>query len=145
MFHPFLEFGNYAEQIQRYFNAFPTEQIHISFYEEAKTRYQPWLAEILKFLNVSTDFAPDLSMRRPIPPVPKLIGVSHSLRHHSLWKNLRATIPSPLKRAIKHLAYRQVAHSSMNPEDRNLLIDYYRKDIQKLETLIDHDLSAWMC
>lgn len=54
LLHPFLEFGKYAGQIERYLAVFPREQINISVYEDAIADYNRWFREILSFLEVDT-------------------------------------------------------------------------------------------
>ena len=34
---------------------------------------------------------------------------------------------------------------TMDTRDRNYLNDYYRDDVRKLSTLLNRDLSAWLC
>ena len=63
LLHPFLEFGNYAEQIERYLLAFPRSQIDISFYEDAVADYNRWFGRILSFLEVDPNFLPGLDER----------------------------------------------------------------------------------
>ncbi len=63
LLHPFLEFGNYAEQIERYLAAFPRTQINISFYEDAVAYYNRWFGRILSFLEVDPNFIPGLDER----------------------------------------------------------------------------------
>jgi hypothetical protein len=56
LFHPFLEFGKYAEQVERYLAVFPRNQLHISLYEDALADYSRWFGQILSFLEVDTHF-----------------------------------------------------------------------------------------
>jgi hypothetical protein len=143
VFHPFLEFGNYAEQLQRYLDEFPQEQVHISLYEDVKSKYEYWFADILKFLNVNAEFVPDISKRRQVPPVPRQVGTSYALRHTRPWKAAQAAIPGSLKSLLKSFAYRQAASLKMSSTARNQLVAYYRADILSLENIIQRDLSAW--
>jgi len=59
LFHPFLEFGRYAEQLERYLAEFPRKQINISFYEDSIADYNRWFGQILSFLGVDAHFVPD--------------------------------------------------------------------------------------
>ena len=59
LLHPFLEFGKYAEQIERYLAVFPRRQLNISFYGDAVTDYDRWFSQILAFLEVETHFMPN--------------------------------------------------------------------------------------
>lgn len=58
LFHPFLEFGMYGQQVKRYISVFPSEQISVSLYEDVRRNYRQWFAQILTFLGVSKSFAP---------------------------------------------------------------------------------------
>jgi hypothetical protein len=60
--HPFLDFGMYSAQVQRYLNAFPRDQLHISIYEDAQCDYKRWFASVLNFLGV--DFTLPLKRER---------------------------------------------------------------------------------
>lgn len=61
LLHPFLEFGRYAEQLRRYLAIFPRHHLHISFYEDMVTDYNSWFGQILSFLEVDPNFAPDFA------------------------------------------------------------------------------------
>jgi hypothetical protein len=64
LLHPFLEFGRYAEQIERYLKVFPRTQLNISFYEDAVADYNRWFGEILSFLRVDPHFVPGPDERK---------------------------------------------------------------------------------
>ena len=68
LLHPFLDFGNYAGQVERYLAAFPRSQINISFYEDAVTDYGRWFAQILSFLEVDAQryFLHAIGNRQPM-------------------------------------------------------------------------------
>jgi len=59
LFNPFLSFGEYAGQVDRYLNAFPREQLFISLYEDTQEDHDRWFAEVLRFLDVDSSFRPD--------------------------------------------------------------------------------------
>ena len=58
-FHPFLEFGMYSQQVERYLACFPRRQIRLSLYEDVTRDYECWFAQTLfAFLEVDTRVAP---------------------------------------------------------------------------------------
>ena len=57
-FHPFLEFGIYSKQVERYLACFSPEQIRLSLYEDVTRGYEGWFAQTLAFLGVDTTFTP---------------------------------------------------------------------------------------
>jgi hypothetical protein len=60
---PFLEMGLYAEQVKRYFDLFPRENIRVDFYENYRRDPAGMIAETLRFLGVDASFQPDMSRR----------------------------------------------------------------------------------
>jgi hypothetical protein len=58
LFNPFLGFGEYAEQVKRYLQHFPCDQLSISLYEDIQADYDCWFANILSFLEVDCTFRP---------------------------------------------------------------------------------------
>jgi Sulfotransferase family len=78
-FNPFLSFGEYAEQVDRYLKIFPQEQLLISLYEDAQEDYDQWFAKVLRFLDVDSSFKPgavDVPSTPHLPndiPTPRLL------------------------------------------------------------------------
>ena len=60
--HPFLDYGFYAEQVQRYVEAFP-QRVRVYWYEDYQTDPAAMLADVFRFLEVNADFRPDMSKR----------------------------------------------------------------------------------
>ncbi|HEY0759145.1 MAG TPA: sulfotransferase [Acidisarcina sp.] len=59
LFNPFLAFGEYAEQVDRYLKRFPPEQLFLSFYEDTQRDYHQWFAQLLTFLEVDCSVPPE--------------------------------------------------------------------------------------
>lgn len=60
---PFLEMGLYADQVKRYVELFPRENIRIVFYEDYQNDPREMIASTLRFLGVDAGFRPDMSQR----------------------------------------------------------------------------------
>jgi hypothetical protein len=125
-------------------NEFPRAQIHISLYEDLERAPERQVANLFAFLGVDSGFTPDLSTRRHEPGVSKLAGTSYFLKRWGVWHHLRALVPSALKPRFRSLLLRSRASLAVEPADRAFLADYYRSDIQKLEALLERDLSSWL-
>ena len=61
--YPFLELGLLHEQVERFLDAFPRENVLILYYEEYRERPSEVFAQIFRFLSVDPAFAPDTSRR----------------------------------------------------------------------------------
>jgi len=141
MIYPFLELGLYADQVQRYQQHFPAAQIRIWLYES--TMSPGFLKEVWEFLGVDSEFEADTSKRYMEPKIRKT-GVRTGLRRSGIWRGIRHALPSTIRLSLRKLAYRQRDAIQMERAERELLIEYYREDVRKLEKLIDRDLSAWL-
>jgi len=144
VYKPFLEIGFYAEQVQRYLAHFPREQVGIWIYEETKGRPREFMREVLEFLEVDSAFIPDTSKRYLEPRVPRMIKPNKLLRYVRLLQISKRFIPSPIKSVALKALYRPIGSVNMDPKDRALMLDFYRNDIHKLETILGRDLSAWL-
>jgi hypothetical protein len=58
LFNPFLAFGEYAEQLDRYLKLFPREQLLISLYEDTQDDYDQWFGDVLRFVDIDANFRP---------------------------------------------------------------------------------------
>jgi len=68
-----------------------------------------------------------------------------------LWTNsgklqvaLRPLIPEGVGNQIFRWFVRDIKRTTLSPELKQELTDYYRTDIEKLQGLIDRDLSHWL-
>jgi hypothetical protein len=133
--------GEYAQQVERYLKHFPMHQLSISLYEDTQTDYSQWFSGLLSFLGVDTRFA---------PPDVEVPSKPHLPRVDSLHQRFTLTMEKSLAEEInlKSLKEKQEeqpdALPELSPEDRAVLVAYYRKDILRLQGLIQRDLSSWL-
>jgi Sulfotransferase family len=142
--YPFLEIGFYSQQVKRYLDLFPRDNIRILWYEEAWREPSRLLADLFQFLNVDATFSPDTSRRELARRAPRLVTAHYLLMKSGVWRPLQALVPASLRPGIRNLAFRRGSSLPLDPKDRQYLVDYYREDIEKLAALLDTDLSAWL-
>ena len=144
IYHPFLALGNYAESVCRYMRLFPAEQLHISLYEERNTDTEGWFANLLEFLDVDSSFVPAPVEVPSTPHVPRFIGISRALQLQSMVRRAKGIIPEALKPLAKQLIYPEQSLPHLDPEDRAVLVAYYRQDVIRLQDILARDLSSWL-
>jgi Sulfotransferase family len=142
--NPFLEIGMYADQVKRYLDMFPSEQVGIWFYEETTRRPREFLSEVLGFLGVDAGFVADTSTKHLQPQIPRGRGISQALRRNGMWDKVKTLTPDPLKPFVRSIAYRKNGSVKMTDRDRKFLVDYYKEDICKLAGILNCDLSDWL-
>ena len=139
--HPFLEYGLYAEQLERYRQAFPTQQIGIWLYEDI--RGPNFLREVYEFLGVDGGFVADTTQRHLEQRVPRVQGLNRLMRK---WysSGLRHRIPARVRKLLGAAVFHPRSSVKMTSEERRMLIEFYREDVLRLQAMIGKDLSAWL-
>lgn len=147
--------GFYYAQLKRYFDVFDSDNIKVHLYDELKSNAVGLMKSIYGFLGVSESFVPNVSIRYNVSGVPRS-KLLHALTLSSLNSPVataaRRLVPKRFYYCLKRLRSSMIERSfNMNlrkrelaPEIRSRLLDLYRKDIVKLQDLIQMDLSSWL-
>lgn len=141
--------GFYFEQLSRYYDVFPPEQISVHMYEDLQMRPLELVGSIFRFLGVDDTFQPDLTIRRNVSGMPRSRRLHRFLRQPS---TLKATLSYFVPRAVRERLYLAAtdwnvdseAESGMPPEVREQLSHLFESDIDRLSQLIGRDLSGWL-
>ena len=142
--NPLLEFGLYFEQVERFFQYLPREQVRVYLYEEYRANPGGTLADLFGFLDVDPAFRPDQSRRFLEPSVPQFVTAAYYLKRFGVWQGIKRWSPSRLRPVLKSAAVRKRASLSMDAADRAHLREYYRDNVVKLSALLDRDLRIWL-
>jgi hypothetical protein len=140
--HPFLEFGLYAEQVRRYMERFPADQIGLWLYEE--TLKPNFLSDVYRFLGVDCTFKPDTRTRYLEQQIAKVPAANLVGRKSGAGRMLRQIVPATLRSWARKLMYRSSGAMQMTQVERRLLIEYYCEDILRLEVVLQRSLSSWL-
>jgi hypothetical protein len=138
--YPFLRFGFYAGQIERYFALFGRARVHIHFYEDFCGAPLEVMQAIFRFLGVDAAFMTDLGHRHMEARVPRSFWLKNALKKAGMWDLARSAAPEVLRRA----AFRKRNAVRMTADDRARLADYYREDVGQLSVMLGRDLSGWL-
>jgi Sulfotransferase domain len=145
----YRESVRFAEQLERYFDAFGRERVHVILYDDFRDQTRQTYAATLSFLGVDQSFEPRVEvvnanrrvrstvLQRLIfqPPRP-MLGMVRALRRFPLVHRTRAMLLRMNSRAQRRTA--------MDPQLRAQLTEEFAPEVQRLASLIDRDLSAWM-
>ncbi len=138
----FLSGGFYYEQVKRYLDVFPKEQVFICFYDDYKLNPKNTICKILGFIGVSLNSEIELIENKKTNEARKSI-VDNFLESGSLKSRLR--------KVLKFLGIHKFLKQLLSKENKEqlpatyklLLKDYYKNDIEKLEELIGVNLNHW--
>ncbi len=152
LYHAFLYYnsGLYAEQITRYQEAFPREQMHIVLFDDLKKNAADTVSGVYRFLGVDPSFEPELD------PV-NLSGFPRSVRVQAFlgrrWngnplnpkqpRRRRDDVHYPTAMSI-NLMLGQFRTVTMAADTRRALIERYRPDIVRTAAIIGRSLDRWV-
>jgi len=133
-----IEKSLYAENLQRYYDLFPKSNILILRYEDIKTSPDVYMSSIFGFLGVDDSFVP--------PFLAKVVNSSASRSRsriiHKISNKLSKLRFDRASNIIDKISHRDIPPISKKTR-KELIEKYFLNDINKLEKLIDQDLSQW--
>jgi hypothetical protein len=151
--------GFYQAQLQRYFEIFPREQIHIVVFEDFIKNTSAHLNQIHRFIGLKQEASNEaLKIRANVGGMPKYLTLQ-------LWFNLKlrdyvgghqltrlpGSPPAP-KAPLKHRFLKRLnrflcppvrtKHPPMLPETKQFLTQLYREENKRLEEMLGIDLAT---
>jgi len=143
--HLYIELGLYYEQVKRYLELFPRQNVKIILYEDFKNYPEKMLKEIFEFLNVDKNYLPSLGQRYNVSAVPKYPKFNQIVK--KVYIRLKNFIPKKIQISLKK-KYREISFKKkkglLSRKEKQFLLEYFKDDIEKLSKLIDKDLSIWL-
>ncbi|MFK8025101.1 MAG: sulfotransferase [Ilumatobacter sp.] len=140
----YIDTGMYAQQLRRYFDHFPAEQIHVVLFEDLRTDFAATMAAIFEHVGVDPTVTVTEESAINASGVPRNPVVAAVLKARG---RLRPYVSRSVLERVRPLWDRvlstQLDRPTFTPTDRALLTDIYRDEIADLATLLDRDLSAW--
>jgi len=144
--------GMYADQLQRYFDIFPRENILVLIYEDAKRDPKVFIQSIYRFLGVDASFVPTMLHRQiNTSRTPKavwvdksMVAIARCMRKVGLQKVVWGVKKRGLADGIRKKNTEQSPAQKMGGEIEKKLKDVFREDVRTLGSLLERDLiSEW--
>jgi len=138
--------GFYYEQLKRYFDVFDKEQIRVYLYDDFIQNPQSVVQDIFRFIDVDDDFIPNTGKKYNVSKIPRSGRLNSLLKKPSFFKSiLKPILPKILQNSLKeYLIQANMTKPQLSPGTRKKLMKYYKDDIEKLQDLIQKDLSQWL-
>jgi hypothetical protein len=136
--------GFYYEQVKAYLDNF--SNVKVIIYEDLKNQEHLVLNGICEFIGVSTGFNFDTSYKYNVSGDPKNAVLYTLETSRGLVKFVKKIVPKSLVTKIKKnwTGERQMVKTGMDIQTRCELIEFFRRDILKLQDLLKADLSHWL-
>ncbi|WP_029520545.1 sulfotransferase [Persephonella sp. IF05-L8] len=138
----YIQRSLYFEQVKRYYDIFPKENIHIILFDDLKKDPQKVLNDIFGFLKLEPIYFVEFK-RENVSYKPKNVTINYILYKTGIKNFLKKVIPQKYKEKLKSYFYEEF-NESLNPGIYNNLLDIFAKDVIKLSHLIDKDLNKWL-
>lgn len=144
--------GLYAQHLERYYNLFPKENIHVILLDEVKDSPKEVIQDLYSFLSVDENFLPPSLQEKQHTAVKTrfealkkagyvflkfLEGLELKNAHNKVGRN---RVLYTLYRKINLIPYQ---YPPMNKKTEEILKNYFQNDINKIEELIERNLNAW--
>ncbi len=143
--------GYYYSQLNPYFSAFPREQIKVYLLEDLKTDQEGTLRDLFRFVGVEASFVPPVLESKNVSSVPRFAWLNRAVYIPGLVRRMaRAFVPKTRRERLRQSAidwlqkHNARAPDRLTPFMRKRLQAVYREDIEKLQTLLNRDLSGWL-
>lgn len=139
----YYDTAHYAEQLERYLEVFPPEQLHIIVFDDFKRDVAAVYAGVLKFLGLE-----------PFTPNFKVVNQNKRIRSRVLHDTLQNPaspvnrLPKPLNRltykALDKLNSAVEVRVALGPAVKEQLIHDFAPEVARLSKLLGRDLSGWL-
>ena len=137
--------GLYSEQLTRYFNIFKKDQILILTYDDFKINPDKIYLEITNFLGVRPYNNENINKYYKVSEATKIRWIEQILHNENFTTKIKNVIGRSKGKRIKDFIRRKNKYKpKITEREFNFLVSYFRKDIMKLENMIDKDLSNWL-
>lgn len=140
----YVDRGRYDEQLERYLERFSREQLRIYLFDDFTSQPADVQRDLFKFVGVDPSFE---SRDRRV----NASGVPRSRLLHTLItaaKPVRDTVVPLLPEVVidwgNRLKNQNLEKPEMDPAIRARLNETFRPHVQRLEEMIDRDLSHWL-
>ena len=135
--------ARYTEQLARYLDVFPPEQLHIIVFDDFKRDAAAVYAGVLRFLGL-----------KPFSPNFKVVNQNKRIRSrvlHNVLQNPASPVnrlPKPLNRltykALDKLNSAVEVRVPLEPVVKDRLIREFTGEVESLSKLLDRDLKGWL-
>ena len=142
--HNYIAMGMYSNQVNRFLHEFPKDHILILLNDELKADAAAVGKRLFQFIGVDPNVAIDYTKKQNEAKLPKWPGLVKWITQTGIKRKVFRALPTFLQNKVKPLFFKEGAIPKMSEEDRKWLIEIFKEDILKTQTLIQTDLSNWL-
>jgi hypothetical protein len=141
----YLEAGRYAEQLQRFVAAFGPRRVHVWLYDDVTNDAAAAYREIFTVLGVRAVAVPSAHETYNVGASPTTLGDRLAYAARLRLRPVTSRLPlAGLRRRVGARLDERLVRPILDPRTRARLVDYFRPDVERLQEIIDRDLSPWL-
>jgi len=135
-----LKAGLYFENVKRYLDTFSAKQVKIIIFEEWVKNLKTTLEDILEFLDLNHNLK-NFEEEQHNPYIEPRGLMAEKILQSKIAFNLSQTMmPEKSRVFLKKFLFKKQPKPEITQEDRKNLIDFYRNDVKKVQSLLKRDL-----
>jgi hypothetical protein len=139
-----MRIGRYHEQLSRYFDAFPADQICALLFDDLNRNPQRFVRETYQFLDVDPAFVPDFDTPHAAGGIPASVMLER-LFTRGARSAIKPWVPKRAANWLRRLRGRSMRQAPRLPADlKKELTGHFRDDIAKTSELIGRSLQHWL-
>lgn len=137
--------GKYAEQIARYANLFPSEQMRIYLYDDLNRDPRAVVRDAYRFLRVDAEFDPDLNLRYNVRTELRWEGLRPLAKSKKLRRFTARLLPEhSMRRMSQFFKPKTQPRHELSLHIRDELAQTFAEDVRGVSAMIGRDLSPWL-
>jgi hypothetical protein len=140
----FLVGGSYYNQLQQYREHFPESQMLALLFEDMIAQPEVQISKVRSFLGLPADAPQAVVAKKVKDRSEPMIGPRLRKAIKPLKPLLRPIRANPVFAAFWRRFAREISYPPLTPEVRSQLIDFYARDVERLEKMLKRDLSYWL-
>jgi hypothetical protein len=145
--HPdrhWMRISRYHEQLARYFDAFPRDQIHVGLFDDLKRDALGFTQQVYRFLGIDPAFVPDVATPHAPGGMPVNRALENFLTSSAIRYAVKPWLPMRAANWVRRLRTRNMRQAPPLPAElRKELTGHFREDIAQTSQLIGRSLDHW--
>ena len=145
--------ARYVEQLERYYAAFPPEQVLTLIYDDFRNDNEGTVRQVLRFLEVDEEVPVDLTEANPtvrmraqkLDEAMVAVTVGRGPVSSAVKRSVKAVLPRRLRRKLRWLIWRRVVFGRPEPPDEELMRELrvgFKGEVEALSEYLGRDLVA---
>lgn len=139
----FLRDGLYARHLDRWLKHFDAAQLLVLLFEDVKSQPEDVVAAVCEHIDAPYHFSAEVGVRPRNDSSAGFLPLSMRNALAPLKRVARPLRGKPMFEGVRRLFAHEIQYPPLTDAMRQQLENYYAADIERLEALIDRDLSHW--